>query len=132
MPGPEHLAAEKKIRTWVADLGSPTFALRETAAKELLARGARALPAVAAAAGADDSELRDRAREVLGKLTEKGFTLPADGMTEHALRLFRAAQALEDIGTADARAVLAAIAGTTGRPADEARAALARLNAKKK
>ena len=51
-------------------------------------------------------------------------------MTDDALRLFRAVQALEEIGTADARTVLEGIAATGGKPGEEARAALTRLNKK--
>ncbi|MBN9122907.1 MAG: hypothetical protein J0I06_27845, partial [Planctomycetes bacterium] len=121
------IANEKKIREWVADLGSETFRVREAASRELVAQGVRALPALQRAVNADDPEVRDRAREVMGKLNAKGFYPPAYGLVADQLRLFRAVQALEEIGTAEARRVLEDIAATGGRAGDEARAALARL-----
>jgi WD40 repeat protein len=127
----ETVANEKKIKGWIEDLGSTTFSIRETASKELLAQGNRALPAINIAINSDDSEIRDRARELMGKFNAKGLYPPAPGvMTDDVLRLFRAVQALEEIGTADARTVLEGIATTGGRPAEEARAALARLKKK--
>jgi WD40 repeat protein len=129
----ETVANQKKITGWIEDLGSETFSIREAASKELLAQGVRAIPAVNVAANSDDPEIRDRARELMGKFNAKGLSAPASGvMTDDGLRLFRAVQALEEIGTADARAVLEGIASTGGRPAAEARAALARLKVKKK
>jgi WD40 repeat protein len=126
----ETLANEKKIQGWIVDLGSRTFGLRETAAKELLAQGGRALPALRAASKGDDPEVRDRAREVLDKLSAKGVTEPLNGMTDEGLGLSRAVQALEEIGTADARSVLEGIGAAGGRSGAEARAALARLKKK--
>ena len=127
----ETLANEKKIKGWIEDLGSETFSIRETASKELLALGSRALPAVSAAANSDDSEVRDRARELMGKFNAKGLNPPPQGvLTDDGLRLFRAVQALEEIGTADARTVLEGIAAIAGKPGAEAKAALARMKKK--
>lgn len=121
------LAAEKKIAEWVTDLGSQTFSVREIAIRELVAQGARAVPAVTAALTSDDVDTRDRAKEVLKKLDDKGVTAPAHGLSADTLRLVRAVQALEEIGTADAKALLQTIAAGGGRAGDEAKAALARL-----
>jgi hypothetical protein len=121
------IANEQKIREWVEDLGSETFRVRENASKELVAQGARALPAIHRAANAEDPEVRDRAREVLGKLNAKGIYPPAHGLVGDQLRLFRTVQALEEIGGTEAKAVLETIATTGGKPAAEAKAALARL-----
>lgn len=123
----ELIASQKKIAEWVADLGSQTFSVREIAIRELVAQGVRAIPAVQAVAKSDDTELRDRAAEVLKKIEDKGGTVPAHGLSPDALRLLRAVQALEDIGTAEAKALLGAIAETGGRAGAEAKAALARL-----
>lgn len=126
----ETLVTEQKIKAWVEELASNTFSVRENAAKELIAQGIRALPALSAAAKSDDSELRDRAREVLDKLNAKGVTLPASGMMGDTLRLYRAVQALEEIGTDKAKGVLKEIAEISGPPGEEAKAALARLKKK--
>jgi WD40 repeat protein len=121
------IAAEKRIKGWVEDLSSTTFSVRDNAATELLAQGARAIPALTAAANSDDRDLRDRAKEVLEKFTAKEIYLPANGLTPDTLRLIRAVQALEEIGTVEAASVLKLIADIGGRPGDEAKAALTRL-----
>jgi|GEM_PF-3049678 len=126
----ETLVTEQKIKGWVEDLTSNTFSVRENAAKELIAQGIRALPALNTAAKSDDSELRDRAREVLDKLNAKGVTLPSSGMAGDTLRLYRAVQALEEIGTDKAKGVLKEIAEISGPPGEEAKAALVRLKKK--
>ena len=71
-------------------------------------------------------EVRDRARELMGKLNAKGFYPPSNGMIPDQLRLFRGVQALEEIGTPEAKKVLEAIAAVGGRPCIEAKAALRR------
>lgn len=120
-------ANDKKLKEYVADLGSDTFRVREAASAALVAQGVRALAAVHAATRSDDPEIRSRAREVMGRLNAKGFYPPDNGLIADKMRLFRAVQALELIGTPAARQVLADIAATDGRPADEAKAALKRL-----
>jgi WD40 repeat protein len=124
------IATEKRIKEWVEDLTSATFSVRDNAAMELLAQGARSLPALTAAANSDDRDLRDRAKEVLEKLNAKEIYLPANGLTPDTLRLIRAVQALEEIGTAEAISVLKLIANISGRPGDDAKAALTRLKKK--
>lgn len=124
------IANEKKIKGWIEDLGSETFSVRENASKELLAQGARALPAVTLAVQSEDPEVRDRAKEVLGKLNAKGQFLLPNGLTADSLMLVRSVQSLEEIGTTEAQSVLRLIADTGGRPGEEAKAALERLKKK--
>ena len=124
------LVTQRKIKAWVEDLGSKTFTIREVASKELLSLGIRALPAVKAATRSEEPEVRDRALELLRKLQAKGLTTPESGLAGDALRLVRAVQALEEIGTAQAKSVLGEIATAGGAPGDEAKAALARLKKK--
>ena len=124
------LANEKKIKEWIEDLGSETFRVRENASKELVAQGSRSLPMLQIAVNSDDPEVRDRAREVMGKLNAKGLYPSATGLADDQLRLFRAVQALEVIGGKDAKTVLEAIATTGGQPGVEAKAALARMKKK--
>jgi WD40 repeat protein len=127
----ETLENQKKIKEWIEDLRSETFSTRETAVKELLAQGGRALPQLSAATSSDDPDLRDRARELVSKFNAKGLQVPAPGvLTDDALRMFRAVAALEEIGTTEARTVLEGIARTDGQPAEEARAALTRMKKK--
>ncbi|MBY0458320.1 MAG: hypothetical protein K2V38_13345, partial [Gemmataceae bacterium] len=124
----ELLAAQKKINGWVEDLGSASFTVREVAAKELVSQGARALPAVTAASKGDNPDRRDHALEVLRKLEAKNIEVPEHGLTSDTLRLVRAVQSLEDIGTTSAKELLGQIAATApGRASDEAKAALARM-----
>jgi WD40 repeat protein len=123
----EIIANEKKIKGWVTDLGSETFSVREIASRELVAQGSRAFPALQVAANADDPEVRDRAREVVERLHAKGFYPPAHGLFADQLRLFRAVQALEEIGTPEAKKVLESIAAVGGRAGAEAKAALSRM-----
>lgn len=113
---------------WVKELGSDEFPVREAATKALLAQGIRALPAVqAAAANAESPEARTRAAGIADKFTAKGLRIPLHGLAGDTLRFFRAVQVLEEVGGAEAKAVLAEVATLGGRPADEARAALKRL-----
>jgi WD40 repeat protein len=121
------VTAQQKISEWIEDLGSQTFSIREIAARELVAQGARALPAVMAATAAEDPELRDRAKDVMKKLEAKGVYVPAHGLAGDSLRLVRAVQALEEIGTPEAAKLLDVIAATGGKPGADAKAALRRL-----
>jgi WD40 repeat protein len=123
----ETVANNKKIKEWIEDLGSETFSVRENASKELVAQGGRALPALQIAVNSEDPEVRDRAREVMGKLNAKGVYPPSYGLVGDQLRLFRTVQAIEEIGGKEAKTVLEAIVATGGRPGAEAKAALARM-----
>ncbi len=126
----EVLVTHRKIKEWVEDLSSETFTIREVASKELLSLGIRAMPAVAAATRSEDPEVRDRALAVLRKMEAKGLATPAHGLTGDTLRLVRAVQALEEIGTARAKSLLGEIATAGGAPGDEAKAALSRFKKK--
>lgn len=116
-----------RIKARVADLGSSDFATREAASRELVAYGVRALPALAAAIESDDPEVRNRADYALKQLGARGFVVPAHGLAGDELRMVRAVQALEEIGTAAARRLLAEIGASGGRAGADAKAALARL-----
>lgn len=123
----EALGTQKKIAGWVADLGSRSFTLREVAAKELLAQGARSLPALQGATRSDDTDVRDRAKELIEKLEARDVTVPAHGLAGDDLRLVRAVQALEQIGTPRAVGTLREMASLGGRPGEEAKATLTRF-----
>jgi RNA polymerase sigma factor (sigma-70 family) len=118
---PVVLADARRVRRLIADLDADDFAVREAASRGLAQLGAEAEPALRAAlAGKPSAEVRRRVKDLLA---EPVTPTPA------ALRDSRAVQALERIGTAEARRVLAALAGGErgGRLTEEARAALGRL-----
>jgi hypothetical protein len=118
---PEDVA--KRIDRLIAELDSDTLATREEASKGLLALGEVAVPALSRAVeGMRSAEVRRRANAVLAQL--KPATLSAE-----TLRLARAIEVLEHIGTADAIALLRRLAGgARGTPlTEEALAALGRL-----
>jgi len=111
--------AVEKMRQWIADLADPAFAKREAATKELAALGERAEPALRAALAANPTpEQRQR--------LEKLLAAPLDAPPPETLRFLRAVQALEAIGSPEARAVLRNLA--KGDPAAaETKAAAAAL-----
>ncbi len=115
------LATQRKINEWVEELGSQTFTIREVAAKELVAHGARARPAVTAATKSENPDIRDQAAAVLRKLDAKESITSEHGLSGDTLRLVRAVQALEDIGTAAAKACLGDIVPVGGAPATRRR-----------
>jgi hypothetical protein len=127
--GMEELAeTRKKVAKWVKDLGAEEFKDREAATKELTALGVRALPAVRAAADdADAPEAKKRAQEILDRFESRGVRVPASGLAGDALRLFRASEVLEKVGSAEAKALLARIEATGGPAGDAANAALRRM-----
>jgi RNA polymerase sigma factor (sigma-70 family) len=115
-------APPEQLRPLIADLDSPEFPRREAATNQLTAFGERAGPALRAALDAGPSvEKRRRIEQIL-----RTHNAPPSG---EALRHLRAVEALERIGTDDAREVLATLArGVTGaRLTREAEAALQRL-----
>jgi WD40 repeat protein len=112
----------RRVDGLIADLDSARFPVREAASTELANLGDVAAPALRKALTAKPSpEVRQRAEDLLKRVDAR--TLPPG-----ALRLVRALEALELIGTAEADAVLQAVAkGTDGvRVTEEARSALAR------
>jgi RNA polymerase sigma factor (sigma-70 family) len=118
---PLDAAGQRRLRRWLADLDGDDFPTRQRAARELEALGELAEPALRAALEAGPTpEVR---RQIEGLLEALSAWTPA------RLRVSRAVAALEMAGTADARRLLAELAG--GAPevlqTREAQAALARL-----
>jgi WD40 repeat protein/beta-lactamase regulating signal transducer with metallopeptidase domain len=115
-----------RIQGWIADLDDEKFAVRRQAMDSLLKAGEQALPALRKAlTSGPQLETRKRLEELIDRLT--GGTL-----TPEQLRLVRAVEALEHIGTPEARQVLRTLAdGAPGAlPTREAHAALGRLPSK--
>src|SRR5262249_43927453 len=113
----------EKIEGWIADLESDQFAVRQEAAANLLKVGEQAVPALQKLlASTPPLETRKRAEELVNRLT--GGTL-----TSEQLRVVRAVEALERMGTPEARQLLQKL--SEGAPGTlttrEARAALDRL-----
>jgi WD40 repeat protein/beta-lactamase regulating signal transducer with metallopeptidase domain len=112
----------KKIAGWIAELDSEKFAVRKEAAANLVKVGEQAVPALQKVlATSPPLETRKRVEELLDRLT--GGTL-----TTEQLRVVRAVEALERMGTPEARRLLQVLAeGAPGAlPTREAQAALAR------
>jgi WD40 repeat protein len=115
-----------KLTRLIADLGSEDFPVRQAAVKELEMIGGEATPALRAIAEkSTDPEARKLADEVLTRT--EAPSLKADD-----LRLVRMIELLENLATADARALLAKwAAGPPGhRLTREATAALEHLKAR--
>ncbi len=90
----------KHLARLIADLDADQFVVREKATHELEQLGARAWPALRQVlAGQPSAEVRRRVEQLLQK--PQRFLL-----TPEELRGWRAIEALERIGTADARGVL--------------------------
>jgi WD40 repeat protein len=133
-PGPEAVAALRKrlppvpevpaqrLKELIDDLGSPKFAVRQKAAGELEALGELAEPAMRERLTAGKVPLEVRRR--LELLLSRERTVTPDWLFQ-----LRAVEALEWIGTAEARKALEALAaGARGaRQTQEAQAALRRL-----
>jgi hypothetical protein len=115
----------KKIDGWITDLESEKFAVREQAVANLLKVGEQAVPPLRKVlASAPPLETRKRAEELVDRLT--GGTLTAE-----QLQVVRAVEALERMGTTEARRLLRTLAdGAPGAlTTREAQAALDRLAA---
>jgi hypothetical protein len=111
------------VARWVAALDSEDFAVREQASRELDALAEVAVPALREAlAGAPSAEKRRRVAALLDRHGRPEYP-DADG-----LRRLRAVEALERAGSAEARRLLAELAGgaAEARLTQEARAALRR------
>ncbi len=111
------------LKQWVKELDDARFPQRDLAGRQLEAAGAAAEPLLKQAlAGQPSAELRQRVEQLLKKL---------QGPVGHPemLRSLRAAEVLEHVGTADARALLKALAAGApeARQTREAKAALQRL-----
>jgi WD40 repeat protein len=113
----------KKISQWVAGLDSEEFAVRQESAQELEKLGELAVPALQKLlANPPSLEARRRAEQILEKVT-----VPT--LSTEQLRLMRALEVLEQVGSGEARQVLETLAkGAPGALATrEAQAALDRL-----
>jgi hypothetical protein len=113
----------RQIERWVTELDSDHFAERERATRELARQGDRAEEGLRRfLAGRPSLEARRRAEDLLDRL--RGPLTDSE-----RLRRLRAVEALEHIGTAEARRLLQAL--SEGAPASrltrEAKAALERL-----
>jgi len=120
---PAAAADARRIARLIADLDSSEFAVRQQASNELEKLGNPIVPALEhALTGQPSPEVRNRVKQLLDKLQS------AAGQPEQ-LRLLRAIEVLEAIGTADAGAVLQTLAkGAPGaRLTQEAQAAWQRL-----
>ena len=102
LPGLEAAARvdAQKVNGWIADLDSEQFAVRQAAAANLLKVGEQAVPALRELlASSPPLETRKRAEDLVNRLT--GGTL-----TSEQLRTVRAVEALERMGTPEARGLL--------------------------
>jgi hypothetical protein len=122
--GPPSRADADRFAGLLADLDHEEFVRREKAAEDMANMGsaAEALIRAQLRKGRPSAEVRRRLEEILGKI---GKAEP----TAEALRPLRAVEVLEQIGTAEARQVLAALAKGAGesRLTQEAKVAEARL-----
>jgi hypothetical protein len=116
---------EKRIAELVRDLDNPDFATRERAAEALSKLDRLAEPALQKALKEQPSlEMRRRVQQLLEQIAG----IPPSAQ----LRLLRAVEVLEHIGTPEARQVLEMLAGggAAARLTQEAKASLARLAAR--
>jgi WD40 repeat protein len=116
------LAAERQTRL-IADLGAGAFSVREKATAELAGLGRLAEGALEKALeGKPSEEVRRRVRVLLGKLEGKPDS-------RERIRLLRAVEVLERLGTAEARRLLGKVMqeATVADAAREAKGALERL-----
>jgi WD40 repeat protein/beta-lactamase regulating signal transducer with metallopeptidase domain len=114
----------QKLERWVADLESDRFAVRQEAAASLVKAGEQVVPALQKVLTTQPTiETRLRVEGLLDKLT-------GGALTTEQLRLVRAVEVLERMGTPDAREVLRTLAGGASGafPTREAQAALDRLS----
>jgi WD40 repeat protein len=113
-----------RIDKLIADLDSDKFAVRQQASEELAKLGERAVPALEKVLATKPTlDLRQRVDELLAKVTT--FQVPPD-----VLHGMRAIEALERIGTPEARQVVEGLAkgAAGGRLTQDAQRALERLS----
>jgi hypothetical protein len=113
----------KPLAKWLADLDSDDFAVREKASAEIGRLGRLAAPALREALkGRPSLEVRRRAQQALERIDQRK-------RTREELRDLRAVLVLEQIGSAEARALLRRLAAGTTEASltQEAKAALRRL-----
>jgi WD domain, G-beta repeat len=121
---------QMRIRLWIADLDDMQFRVRETARKNLVAQGLRAVPALLhAQAGQPSAEVERRLRLILEELEVSGVIAPQGILFGEPLRAARAVHVLERIDSKESLDVLAQIAAgpPDARATLEAKAALSRL-----
>jgi WD40 repeat protein/beta-lactamase regulating signal transducer with metallopeptidase domain len=115
---------QQKLEQWIADLESDKFAARQEAITNLVKAGEQVVPALQKMLTTQPTiETRLRVEGLLDKLT--GGILSTE-----QLRLVRSVEALEKMGTPEAKDVLRTLAGgaSGALPTREARAALDRMN----
>jgi WD domain, G-beta repeat len=121
---------QTRIRLWIADLDDPQFRVRETARKNLVAQGLRAVPALLdAQAGQPSAEVDRRLQLIFEELEAGGIIAPQGALFGEPLRAARAVQVLERIESKESLDLLAQIAAgpADARATLEAKAALSRL-----
>jgi hypothetical protein len=113
---------EEDFARLIRDLDSDVYPVREQAAADLERAGLRAMPALRRAASEPPSlEVKKRARRLLARLDPSG-------LSPEELVALRGVQALEYIGTPEARQLLELLAKRGGaRLSDEASQALVRM-----
>jgi RNA polymerase sigma factor (sigma-70 family) len=120
---PSAAADARQIEKWIAELDSNEFAVREKASAELRKLGGPAMPAMRKALAGDPSaEVRRQLEDLIAQAGNT--TLSGD-----ELRVWRAVEVLERLGTPEAREVLSKLAkGAPGALTTEAaREALERM-----
>ena len=94
--------SETRFQTWVADLGSEEFAVREAAHKELLKLGSGWKSSLEQAiAGATDAEFLMRLRDVLSRCGRPAWRTDLEGALETAKRENRPILILSTVGDLD-------------------------------
>jgi WD40 repeat protein len=122
-PARRHDTDEKRIAMLIADLDSDSFAVRDTATRELKQLGKQAAPALKTGlAKAPSVEATGRIQNLLNLLARAE-------VTPQELQAIRGIEVLERIGNPEARALLAALVkgDPAARATQEAAAALKRL-----
>ncbi len=98
-------AAPENVARWIKDLDSPRFAARQSATEDLASVGKLAEPALTEALKSGPPlDVRQRVERLLA------LAAKADGLPPAALRLGRAVETLERIGTGPARQALKELA----------------------
>jgi hypothetical protein len=119
----------KRVARLIADLDHDAFARREKAAKELEDLGEAIEPALRdALAHAPSVEMRRRTEALIAKLPDSQRQTPSAAR----LRMLRAIEVLERIGTSEARELLRQLAdgASAARQTREAKVALQRLTSR--
>jgi WD40 repeat protein len=119
-----------RIRRLISDLDDDAFLVREAASAELKRLGGEAESALRKAlVGRPSVEVRFRIQDILSTLPSRSPEDPSGALTGEPLRIVRAIQLLERIGTDEAKEVLRSLAEgpKTARETWQARSALDRL-----